>query len=245
MTLTAESPDSTLQDSFWADSNLPDAQVEDIPPDDTHLINPPERVCPGCGEEVVRVPGTKGRLPKYHPECKPAKGSVSSGPRTVRVSAKDRLIAEEIEAALEQVRVKLAKAVMLLSLADPYDAFVIHVNTPEILENLRPVLYRYAWMREAATNTSAGLSLLGLVVTLLTTALPIAAHHNLIPSKKVAQLMMAIPMIMKRMQENVGDNGEDMGAVLMTRMREQLNKQNEARMRAQAQEENIDASHSR
>ena len=243
--MTATATVSPSQDSFWEASDLPPAEVlDDAPPnDDTHLINPPENVCPGCGEEIIRQPGQRGKLAKYHPECKPVKNTAaSSGPRTVRVTAKDRAIAEQIENSLDMIDAKYSRAVMLLALADPYDALVLRINQSEFIENLRPAMYRFAWLREAGTNASAGASLVGLAITVLTTLLPIAAHHNLIPSKKVSKILLAIPMIMKRMQDNMSTNGEDITGTLIARVQEDMRKQNEARMRAQAQAENINAS---
>jgi hypothetical protein len=235
--------DSPSADSSWANDGFPDVQPEPLPPDNTELINPPEKACAACGEEITREPGQKGRLPKYHPECKPARGSVtSSGPRPVRVTAKDRAVAEQVEELLAMADAKISKAVMLIALADPYDAFVIHANKPELLENLRPILFRFAWLRENATNVGAGASLLGFGLTVLTTLLPIAAHHNLIPSKTVAKLLLGIPFVLKKMQESMADNGESMTETLMARMREQQAKANEARARAQAQSESVDAS---
>jgi len=233
--------DSHSVDSSWENDGFPEPETEPLPPDNTDLINPPEKTCRGCGEEIVREPGRKGRLPTYHPECKPAKGSAAGGPRPVRVTAKDRAVAEEVEATLAQVESKFKDAIMMLAVVEPYDAFVLYVNMPKVLDNLRPILYRYPALRQGAGTASTAAAIFGLVTTVLTILLPIAAHHNLIPSKKIGKVLQAIPMFMKRMND-VMDSGLDIGDMLMASMREQQAKKTEANRRAQAQSESVDAS---
>jgi len=235
--------DSHSGDSSWESDGFPELQEEPLPPDNTELINPPENVCPVCTEEIVREPGKKGRLPKYHPECKPVKGSATTGARAVRVAAKDRAIAEEVEATLAQVESKIRGAVMMLAVVEPYDAFVLYVNMPKLLDNLRPILMRYPGLRQQAGTVSTAAAIFGLVITVLTILLPMAAHHGLIPSKKIAKILAAVPMFMKQMND-VMDSGIDVADMLMSRIREQQAKKTEAARRAQAQSEAVDASFS-
>lgn len=240
MTTVAE--DLTSQGSSWVVSSLPDAiAVEETANDNTEILNPPANTCPGCGEEVVKIPGQRGRTPKYHPDCKPAKGSRSAGPRVVRVTSQERIAAEQVEYAVERVRSGLAKAVALLSIVDPYDAFVLHVNSSEIVDNMRPVLMRFPWLREQAGNASAGASLLSLGITLFTTVLPILAHHKLIPVKKFVPLLIQMPFFMKRMQDRMADqeNG-DPATELIARIRMEAEKEN--RRQARTAEETVNAS---
>lgn len=229
-------------DSSWENDGFPAVEPVVLPPDSTDLINPPEKTCKGCGEEIVREPGKKGRLPAYHPACKPDRGSTVSGTRPVRVVAKDRAVAEQVEQTLTLIDAKLSKAIMLLALVEPYDAFVLHVNKAELLENMRPVLTRFSWMREGADTVSTAAAIFSLGITVVTTVLPIAAHHKLIPSKAVAKLLVGIPFILKKMQDSMETNGEDVTQTLLSRIREQQARQNEAAMRAQAQSEAVDAS---
>lgn len=249
--LETKETDSASQDSFWDNETFSDPELipgEDLPPDETVLINPPEKVCPGCGEEVVRVPGTKGRLPKYHPDCKPVKDSSISagGPRPVRVAAKQKLIAEQVEDSLAQIEMKVNRAIVLLAIADPYDALVLRVNLPELLANLRPVLMQYAWARNAAMNTASGVSLVGLIITFLTIALPIMAHHKLIPSRKVAQILINVPLFMHRMQQEMVDEGGDLTTSLIARVHEKAAQERAAQMKQhQAYSESVDASTAR
>lgn len=246
MTQTVESPS---QDSFWESDELPPPEVAEQTSDDTHLINPPENTCAGCGEEVVRQPGQRGKLAKYHPECKPVrgKGSGTAGPRPVRVTAKDRQAAEEIELALDNLRRGLAKAVMMLALADPYDALVLHVNTPDLLNNLRPILMRFPGLRKGASEASTIGSIIGLVATVLTVALPILTHHGLLPKSKLSKLFLNIPMFMMRMQERLSrvDTDEEVAEELLVRVTEERRAKAEAMMRARTAAETVDASPTR
>jgi hypothetical protein len=233
--------DSASEASYWENDGFPEPQEQVLPPDNTELINPPEKTCPVCGEEIVREPGRKGRLPKYHPDCKPSAKGSTGGARPVRVTAKDRAVAEEVEATLAQVESKFRDAIMMLAVVEPYDAFVLYVNMPKVLDNLRPILSRYPMLRQQAGTASTAAAIFGLVTTVLTILLPIAAHHGLIPSKKIAKILAAVPVFMKRLND-VMDSGVDIGEMLMSRVQEQQAKNNEARRRAQAHSESVDAS---
>jgi hypothetical protein len=132
---------------------------------------------------------------------------------------------------------------MLLSIVEPYDAFVLHVNSIELLANLRVVLMRFEWARSAALNAQTGGSVFGLFLTMLTTALPILAHHNLIPAKKVAAILINLPIFMQRMQERAAENDGDITGELMRRIQEEQRKATEARMRRETAESMKDGSH--
>ncbi len=223
------------------DWEMPPADLVETPPDKVELINPPVNTCPECGEEVTRVPGSRGRLPKYHPECRPSgrkSSSVTGTGRVVRVGKAEQIAAEQTEMVLERVRRALTKGVILLSLVEPYDAFVIRVNTPEIIDNLRPLLMRFEKLRAFAIGADTGGSAFGLILALLTTALPIAAHHGLIPSKKVAQIMLQIPAMMMRLQERLAEGDEGtLTDELFKRVQVKARLAEEARMREQSRQE--------
>lgn len=239
-----ENPSLSL-DSSWADE-LPPAG--DLPPDETSVLNPPDNACPTCGLEVVRRPGARGRTPKYHEECRPTakqRRSVSGTARIKAVSKAEELAAAQVEYAVERARRGLAKAVALLALVDPYDALVVHINAPEILDNLRGVLMRFEWLRNAASNVQTGGDIFGLILALFTTFLPIAAHHGWIPSKKVATILIQMPVFMMRLQERIASGDEEeVKDELLKRVAEEGRKATEARMRQQT-EANIAGSHSR
>jgi hypothetical protein len=130
---------------------------------------------------------------------------------------------------------------MMLAVVEPYDAFVLYVNMPKVLDNLRPILTRYPGLRQQAGTASTAAAIFGLVITVLTILLPIAAHHGLIPSKKITKILAAVPVFMKRMND-VMDSGMDVGEMLMARVQEQQARKTEAARRAQAQSESVDAS---
>ena len=230
--------DSVSPDSSW-ESEFPPAELVDTGPlDKTEIINPPPNTCPKCSEAIIREPGTRGRLPKYHVECRPSpKSSSESKPRVYRVSKQEQQVADDVERIIEQARKGLAKVVALISLADPYDALVLHVNAADLLDNLRSVVMRYEWARNTATVTSTGGSLFGLVIAVFTTVLPIASHHGLIPSKKVSQILLNVPMFMLRLQQRLAES--DDGAMtdeLLKRVTEEGKRATETRMRQQTME---------
>lgn len=236
--------DSLSVDSSWENVELPDAMMEgeEYPPDNTQIINPPKGACPVCGEEVVKEPGQR-RRPKYHPECKPS-ANRNTGTRPVRVAAKERLIAEEVEEIVARAQSGMFKAVGLLALVNTYDAFVLHVNTPDLLKNLRVALYRFPWLRENAGNTAQGASLVGLGITVFSILLPIAANHGLIPTKKVGEILMQMPLFMLRMQEKMAaaDGDADMSDVLLSKLRDERKQKAEAEMRMRTATETVNAS---
>jgi len=239
-----------LDSSSDTTSDLPAAFVinldeldnaESFPPDNTEQINPGPNVCPTCGEVVERRPGQRGRVGKYHPECKPTGRTKSAGtpisgqPRAVRVSKAELVAAEETEAIIEFLRVKLTQGAMLLALVEPYDALVIRVNTPELLNNLRPVLMQFPRLRAFAGATQVGGSLFGLILTLATTLLPIAAHHNFVPVKKVSQFLVQLPLVMLSIQKRMAEgNEEDLTETLFQKAMAKAQQTRQARMRMQA-----------
>lgn len=232
MTVTAE------PQYDWDNAESPELEQ---PADNTEWINPPQNACPVCGLEVVKQPHQK-RRPKYHAECKPSRGAASTDrSRAVRVIAKDRADAEQVEMVLDRVRKALAKAVMLTALADPFDALVIHVNSEDFIEHLRPLLMRFPWLREQGANANAIGAIVGLGITALTTLLPILAHHNMFPIKKLIPLLMDLPVIMLNMQEMAEQNGATTSETLLARVAMQKRRAQEAEMRA-ASVETVNAS---
>jgi len=99
----------------------------------------------------------------------------------------------------------MMRGVVMLSLVDPFDALVLKVNTPELLNNLRPILRRYSAVRREFLMVQTGGSIVGLLLTLATIALPILAHHNLIPSKKLSSVFLNIPNVLIAMQQAASD----------------------------------------
>lgn len=246
--VTATAVADSSSDSYWETeaSTLPPARTGEEPPpdDDTGWVNPPENACPVCGFEVVKQPGQK-RRPKYHAQCKPTRGKAASGPRPVRVTSQERQAAEQVEMALDRLRAALTKAVLGLSMFDPYDALVLRINSEELVENCRPLLMRFPALREGAANATAGASILGLVFTLLSIGLPIMAHHNLIPMKKFVPMLLNLPFLLMKMQERMASESDGtLEEDLVARVEMEQRKKKEAQMRA-AGVETVNASPTR
>ncbi len=234
------------QDSFWEHSSEAE-EAKELPPDETHLINPPAGTCPTCGEPVERKPGARGRAPKYHPECRPsARKSDSTAARVVRVSKAEELMAVQIEQVLENLRAQIRKLVFLLSVVDPYDAFVLHLNTDDLIMNARALLMRFEWARKLAFGAATGGSVVGLVISIFSILLPIAAHHNLVPVKKIASFLINLPMTMYRLQQlGVDGNEAEVSQDLLGRIRARMDAQRTAAQRIkQETEAPVDASDS-
>lgn len=220
MTVLAENPTRLspgLNDSW---DSLPDAQpVVDLPPapeskpDRTEAVEP--GTCAVCREPIVREPGSRGRMPKYHPDCRPLKSAGSSAAATSRRNSKAEAEADEAIAAFKGL---VVKAAMMLAVADKYDAFCIMVSLPQICDNLRGVLIRYDSFRKEFLGIKGGGSIIGLGVSVLMLALPIASHHGLIPSASVAKLLVNMPFTLHKIQQKLAE-GE---AALTKLMEEQL-----------------------
>ena len=180
----------------------------DIPGD----VPPPEDgpLCPVCGEVIVRQPSWR-RMHKYHDECaskaKPT-GRSSDGPRPggSGYPRKVEQEADECERLLKSAFIKLALGV---SVIDRFDAFCIMVNTPAVSSSFRGVCLRYTGLRKEILAAKTGGSVFGLGIALAFMLGPILAHHGLIRSKHIAEMMVKIPILLwqlnQRMQE--GEQG--------------------------------------
>lgn len=193
-----------LPPAFEAEAPNPDFVDAPESTDQSGLINPPENACRVCGNEIFRRPGQRGRLAKVHPECKGAQAvdnKRASVPRITRASKQDVEKETEIVSVLTNLGSKLNRAIILLSIVDPYDALVIKINADEIISNMRALLWKYDKFRAFAVGAETGASVFSLIVAVLTTVLPIMAHHNLIPSKKVSQFMLQAPFVLLRIHQ--------------------------------------------
>src|SRR5690606_24488418 len=115
----------------------------------------------------------------------------------------------------------LRKAVFMTAMVDPYDAMVIHINRGELIENLRPILMRFEWARKQFLNVQTGGSILGLVFTLACIALPIMAHHKLIPSQRLSVILLNLPTFLMKMQDaarNIDGADEEITQTLLSRV---------------------------
>jgi hypothetical protein len=184
--------------------------------------------CAACGDPIVREPGSRGRLPKYHPDCRPARNSPRTGTRRSATRA---------EAETDEVLVLLhgwfTKAALMLSMADPYDGFVVMVQLPAIEANLRGVLLRYDGFRRDLLAMRSGGSIVGLVLSLLMVALPIAAHHKLIRAKILADILQKAPFTMWKLNQRLAEGTESLTRLMEQQVEAQQEAAREAQARAQ------------
>jgi hypothetical protein len=182
-------------------------------------------VCVGCGLPIVREAGARGRSPKYHPDCRPK----SAGARGA--TARSNKAGLEADECVEQFKKAVVKGCIILSMVDRFDAFTIMANLPQVCDNLHAILVRYEKFRKEWLAMKGGGSWIGLFLALVSIALPIAAHHGLVPSKKLAQVLANMPMTMFGIQQKLKDGEENLTKLMhdqMQAMRVQHEKQNAA-----------------
>lgn len=199
----------------------PDTKPEDLP------------LCPVCGEVIVRDPAWK-RMHKYHDGCKPGSGS-DTGAGSTRAGTKAAKEADEVVALY---RSAMVKAALGLSVFDKYDAFVVMSNLDSQCTALHGVMLRYEKFRKECLAVKGGGSVFGFALSLLFMALPIAAHHGLIPSKNLAKMLTELPFTLFTLAQKVKE-GEDALTRLMEEQARHMREANEeaARARAQAKQE--------
>jgi hypothetical protein len=170
----------------------PDTRPEDLP------------LCPVCQEPIIRDPSWK-RMHKYHDGCKPGSGSDAGSATTTRGAAKAVKEADEVVALY---RSAMVKAALGLSVFDKYDAFVVMSNLDAQCTALHGVMLRYEKFRKECLAVKGGGSIFGFALSLLFTALPIAAHHGLIPSANLAKMLTELPFTLFTLAQKVKE-GED------------------------------------
>lgn len=198
---------------------LPDAEVVNLPPPPSEKEDkvPSEKPvksgeCAECGNLIVREPGSRGRLPKYCPDCKPKRGTSGT---TRRTSSATRAEAEasQVVATIQGHITKLA-LMMSVSEALRYDAFVIMANLPQLSEQFHAVLVRYESIRKDFLNMRTGGSVIGLVITVLSIALPISAHHGLLGRGKMAAMVYELPFVLLKLQERLKEGSEALAKMM-------------------------------
>lgn len=185
--------------------------------------------CPACGLPVVREPGAKGRTPKFHPDCKPVRSTGTRG-----VSGRAGKAAAEADECVEQFKKGVVKGCIILSMVDRFSAFTIMANLNQVCDNLHAILVRYDKFRKEWLAMKGGGSWIGLFIALVSIVLPIAAHHGLIPSKKLAQVLANMPMTMFSIQQKLKD-GEENLTKLMAEQMQTMRKMHEQNVKPDAQ----------
>lgn len=233
MTLAPERSAPLLNDSSDSDfdfSALPDVEVSEAPPEEPESedVTPETKVCPTCEQSIVRMPGMRGRLPKYHPQCKPSNTrnatSTRKGPNTKAVREADEVIA--------MLKPKMMQGAIALAIVDKYDGFVFMSMTPQFCDNLRGVLIKYDKLRADALNIKTGGSILGLIITGLMMILPMLAHHGLIPGAKIREILTNMPVMIFKLAQRMKE-GEQALSEMMDRVATEMLRQNNAATAAQ------------
>lgn len=186
-----------------------------VPPDTEPVTDGP--LCPVCNLVIVRDPSWS-RMHKYHDECQPAthkKGQAGTGEKRIRTSGKAEAEADRCEQLLRGFFVKLALGV---SIVDRYDAFCIMVNAPSVCTNFRGVCLRYPAMRKEFLKVPEGGSVLGLVLSAVAMGAPMAAHHGLIPSQRIAEAMVNLPLTLYRLHKRMTEGQAGLEALMETYM---------------------------
>jgi hypothetical protein len=196
----------------------PDTRPEDLP------------LCPVCNEVIVRDPSWK-RMHKYHDGCKPGAGSdTGTGTGSTRAATK---AAKEADEVVGLYRSAMVKAALGLSVFDKYDAFVVMSNLDAQCTALHGVMLRYEKFRKECLAVKGGGSIFGFALSLLFTALPIAAHHGLIPSKNIAKLLTELPFTLFTLAQKVKE-GEDALVKMMKEQADAMRKAQEETAAARA-----------
>jgi len=68
-------------------------------------------------------------------------------------------------------------------------------------------------------EASGGGSAFGLAASLMFIVLPVAAHHGLIPSRKIAELLVNLPFAMLKLAEQVKESEENLTAYMEREMK--------------------------
>lgn len=204
-------------DTNW-DALAPAEKTPDLAPASSRPDAEPG-TCLKCGDPIIREPGARGRMPKYHPDCRPKSGA-SSGVVSRRSSKVDAEATEAL-AAFESMVVKFS---IMLSMVDRYDAFCLMIGWSQVKPNLLEVLKRYAGFRKEMLALKTGGSLIGLGIAVLMTTLPILAHHGMIPWKSATEVLVKAPFTLYNIQQKLAEGA----AGLQELMAEQLQAMREA-----------------
>lgn len=212
--------------SEWDFSALGDPEASEAPPPEPEPessdVKPETNVCPTCGDNIVRLPGMRGRLPKYHPSCKPSATRRASDSLGISVRKGGNAKAErEASEVIVMVKKQLIQGAIALSIVDKYSGFVIMSMTPRLCENLHGVLVRYDSFRRDALAMKSGGSVFGLVLAVLMMLIPIAAHHGLIPGAKLRQLLENMPVTMFKLAQRMKE-GEEALSQMMDRVANEM-----------------------
>ncbi len=206
--------------SEWDFSALGEAQPSDAPEPESTDATPESHTCPTCQLPVTRVPGQRGKLGKYHPDCKPTARQRITGSATASRAGNPKA-AREADEVIAMLKPKMMQAAMMLAAIDRFDAFVFLNGITPLCSSLHGVLVRYDSFRKDALAMKAGGSVFGLIFTAVMMALPILAHHGLIPGAKLQEMLIQFPVMMFKLSQRMKE-GEQALTDMMNRVAEEM-----------------------
>jgi hypothetical protein len=204
-----------LANGFSDFDSLPEA-TPDLPPvvEAKEDRTPETKECPGCGNVITREPGSRGRLPKYHPDCKPTTRERIIGSSTRAANARNTKAAAEADECIATFKAAMVKLAMGVAIVDRYDGFAVMAALPDACNNLRGVLIAHdSWRKDFLAIKSGG-SIIGLIISGLMMLIPIIAHHGLVPSKRISELLVNLPITMFRIQQQMAKGEASLTSML-------------------------------
>jgi hypothetical protein len=157
---------------------------------------------------------------KYHDECKDKAGK-TPGAQSARGSGTRGTTAKaekEAELVVAQIRSALMKAALGLFIIDQFDGFCVMAGIPTVCENLKAVLVQHDGFRKKCLAGTGGGSIFGLVASVAFIALPIAAHHGLIPSRRIGMILVNLPFALLKLASQVKDSEENLTKFMQDKM---------------------------
>lgn len=156
--------------------------------------------CETCG--VVLHYSGRGRKPRFCDEHKPQ--SHKAGEGKTRRSGSTKADKEAQELATAYLR-GLKKAAAYVSLVEPFDAFVIMAASDSNAQLFQGVISSNDKLRSYLSATQGSGGIVAYVLsTVVTIALPIMAHHQLIPAeingKPIGKALENLPQVLYKMQ---------------------------------------------
>lgn len=185
--------------------DMPTATESIAPETDTLPGDDKRPHCIECGT-ILEYSG-RGRKPKYCEEHKPQSHKAGEGKTRRTGSTKaDRESQELATAYLTQLK----KAAAYVAMVDPYDGFVIMAASDSNAQLFQGVIANNDKLRQylSATQGQGGIVAYALS-TLMTIALPILAHHKLIPAEitradgksiPIGKALENLPQVLYKMQ---------------------------------------------
>lgn len=204
--VVSPSPNGFSVSDFDALPEAEPATLPEIAEAESQDRTPDTADCATCGNVITRAPGARGRMPKYHPECRPSAKErlTGTGRATAKQTANTRA-SKEADECIVLFKGAMVKLAMGLSVVDKYDGFVVMSALPDACSNLHGVLVSHdSWRKDFLAIRSGG-SIIGLIISVLMMAVPIVAHHGLIPSERISALLVNLPITMFRIQKQMAE----------------------------------------